>query len=52
MGWQNDHVLTYSGCGHNGLALRQRTFSCVPESMAHLELDMTGKQLRRWDADK
>src|SRR5213080_455830 len=43
------------GCGHNGLALtKQRTFllAGTEEHGAILELDMTGKQLRRWDADK
>src|SRR5438105_1637683 len=43
------------GCGHNGLALtKQRTFllACTDEHGAILDLDMTGKQLRRWDADK
>ncbi len=43
------------GCGHNGLALTKRkTFllACTDEHGAILELDMTGKQLRRWDADK
>jgi gluconolactonase len=43
------------GCGHNGLALtKQKTFllACLEEHGAILELDMTGKQLRRWDADK
>src|SRR5450432_2521962 len=43
------------GCGHNGLALtKQKTFllACTDEHGAILELDMTGKQLRRWDADK
>ncbi len=42
-----------SGCGHNGLALtKQRTFilACTDHG-AILELDMTGKQLRRWDVD-
>jgi gluconolactonase len=42
------------GCGHNGLALtKQRTFllACTNDPGAILELDMTGKQLRRWDAD-
>jgi gluconolactonase len=41
------------GCGHNGLALTKRkTFlvACIDHG-AILELDMTGKQLRRWDAD-
>ena len=43
------------GCGHNGLALtKQKTFllACTDEHGAILELDLTGKQLRRWDADK
>jgi gluconolactonase len=43
------------GCGHNGLALtKQHTFllACTEEHGAILELDLTGKQLRRWDADK
>ncbi len=42
------------GCGHNGLALtKQKTFllACTSDPGAILELDMTGKQLRRWDAD-
>jgi len=45
---------TLEGCGHNGLALtRQKTFllACTDEHGAILELDMSGKQLRRWDAD-
>src|SRR6266498_5709128 len=40
-------------CGHNGLALtKQKTFliACSDHG-AILELDMKGKQLRRWDAD-
>src|SRR5437879_737589 len=43
------------GCGHNGLALtKEKTFllACTEEHGAILELDLTGKQLRRWDADK
>ncbi len=43
------------GCGHNGLALmKQRTFllACTEEHGAILELDMAGKERRRWDADK
>jgi gluconolactonase len=43
-----------AGCSHNGLALtRQGTFllACTDEHGAILELDMAGKQLRRWDAD-
>lgn len=42
------------GCGHNGLALtKQKTFllACTDDPGAILELDMTGKQLRRWDSD-
>jgi gluconolactonase len=42
------------GCGHNGLALtKQHTFflACTSDPGAILELDMTGKQLRRWDTD-
>jgi gluconolactonase len=42
------------GCGHNGLALTTRkTFllACTDDPGAILELDMTGKLLRRWDAD-
>lgn len=41
------------GCGHNGLALtKQKTFilACTDHG-AILELDMTGRQLRRWDVD-
>jgi gluconolactonase len=43
------------GCGHNGLALtKQRTFllACTEEHGAIMELDLNGKELRRWDADK
>ena len=42
------------GCGHNGLALtKRRTFilACTDDPGAILELDMNGKQLRRWDID-
>jgi gluconolactonase len=42
------------GCGHNGLALtKQKTFllACTNDPGAILELDMNGKQLRRWDTD-
>jgi gluconolactonase len=45
---------TRAGCSHNGLAVTKRkTFlvACVDEHGAILELDMTGKLLRRWDAD-
>ena len=41
-------------CGHNGLALtKQKTFllPCTDDPGAILELDMNGKQLRRWDTD-
>lgn len=42
------------GCGHNGLALtKNKTFllACTEDPGAIMELDMNGKQLRRWDAD-
>ena len=42
------------GCGHNGLALtKQKTFllACTNDPGAIVELDLDGKQLRRWDAD-
>ena len=41
------------GCGHNGLALtKQKTFMIAcSDHGAILEVDLTGKQLRRWDAD-
>ena len=42
------------GCSHNGLALTpRRTFllACTDEHGAILELDMSGRLLRRWDAD-
>ncbi|MBA3962183.1 MAG: SMP-30/gluconolactonase/LRE family protein [Chthoniobacterales bacterium] len=42
------------GAGHNGLALtRQKTFllACTNDPGAILELDLNGKQLRRWDTD-
>jgi gluconolactonase len=41
-------------CGHNGLALtKQKTFliACTHDPGAILEVDMTGKQLRKWDVD-
>jgi gluconolactonase len=43
-----------AGCGHNGLAFtKQKTFliACDSEHGAIIEVDMTGKQLRRWDTD-
>jgi gluconolactonase len=42
------------GCGHNGLALTERkTFllACDDERGAILEVDMKGKELRRWEVD-
>lgn len=42
------------GCGHNGLALtKEKTFllACTNDPGAILELDMSGKELRRWDVD-
>jgi len=42
------------GCSHNGLALtKRRTFllACTDQHGTILELDMTGKELRHWDAD-
>jgi gluconolactonase len=42
------------GCGHNGLALTKKKtllLACTNDPGAILELDMTGKQLRRWDVD-
>ena len=42
------------GCGHNGLALtKEKTFllACTDDPGAILELDLAGKQLRRWDTD-
>ena len=41
------------GCGHNGLAVtKQKTFliACVDHG-AVLEVDINGKELRRWEAD-
>lgn len=53
---KNTTVLNHTpGCSHNGLALtKQKTFllACTDEHGAIMELDLTGKQLRRWDADK
>ncbi len=43
------------GCGHNGLALtKEKTFllACCDDHGAVIELDLTGKELRRWEADK
>jgi gluconolactonase len=55
--WDGKTVTTLNslqGCSHNGLALTpRRTFllACTDNHGAILELDMSGKQLRRWDAD-
>lgn len=41
-------------CGHNGLALtKDKTFllACTNDPGAIVELDRTGKELRRWDTD-
>ena len=43
-----------AGCSHNGLALTQhRTFllACTDKRGAILELNLTGKQIHRWDRD-
>src|SRR5213596_1007608 len=43
------------GCGHNGLALtKKKTFllGCTNEPGASRGLGMTGKQLRRWAAER
>ena len=45
---------TTAGCGHNGLALtRHQTLliACDDVRGAILEVDLTGKLLRRWDTD-
>lgn len=42
------------GCGHNGLVLtKQKTFvvACDDVKGAILELDLNGKELRRWETD-
>ena len=42
------------GCGHNGLALTKRhTFmiACTNDPGAIIEVDLTGKELRRWVTD-
>lgn len=41
-------------CGHNGLALTRRKtllLACTDDPGAILELDLNGKELRRWSAD-
>jgi gluconolactonase len=43
------------GCSHNGLALTpQKTFllACTSDPGAILELDLAGKELRRWESDR
>jgi len=42
------------GCGHNGLALTSRRtllIACTNDPGAIIEVDLTGKQLRKWDTD-
>lgn len=42
------------GCGHNGVALtKEKTFllGCTNDPGVILELDLSGKQLRRWESD-
>ncbi len=65
VGWTSDTLSKWDGksitvlnhtpgCGHNGLALTKRkTFllACTDDPGAILELDLAGKQLRRWDTD-
>ena len=55
VGRQDSEVLNKTeDCGHNGLALTSdKTFllACTNNPGAILELDMSGKQLRRWDKD-
>src|SRR5712691_10508827 len=65
VGWISNNLSKWDGkkttvlnnapnCGHNGLALtKQKTFllACTDEHGAILELDMNGKELRRWDSD-
>jgi gluconolactonase len=52
---KTSEVLNHTdGCGHNGLALtHEKTLllACDDEHGAILELDLSGKQLRRWDTD-
>src|ERR1700761_349730 len=53
-GKTNTVLNSLQGCGHNGLALTSRhtlLLACTDNRGAILELDMNGKQLRRWDAD-
>ena len=43
------------GCGHNGLALTNRhtlLIACSADPGAVIEVDLTGKELRRWEADR
>src|SRR6266566_9730757 len=65
VGWVSNSLSKWDGkkttvlnnapnCGHNGLALtKQKTFflACTDEHGVILELDLNGKELRRWDAD-
>lgn len=63
VGWNSDTLSKWdgktatvinhtAGCGHNGLALTaKKTFllACTNDPGAILELDLSGKPLRRWD---
>jgi gluconolactonase len=65
VGWMSDTLSKWDGkkvtvlnhtpgCGHNGLTLtKHKTFilACTDDPGAILELDLNGKQLRRWDID-
>src|SRR6266496_1900511 len=65
VGWMSDTLSMWDGktavvlnhtpgCGHNGLALtKQKTFlvACTDDPGAILEVDMAGRELRRWEAD-
>jgi gluconolactonase len=53
-GHQSTVLNTTAGCGHNGLALtRRKTLLVACDDMhgAILEVDLSGKQLHRWDVD-
>jgi gluconolactonase len=53
-GKTNTVLNTTKGCGHNGLALTERKtllVACDDVKGAILEVDLSGKQLRRWDTD-
>jgi gluconolactonase len=52
-GTQSAVLHQQAGCGHNGLALtaHKTLLLACSEKGAILELDLDGKELRRWDAD-